>query len=87
MKRIICSSALLSLLLTGVVRAESKSFDVTVAAGAHDRTNDPVTVPLALLSFLSLAGPRVVTDGMKGALPAFPASALAFSSSIVTGWR
>ncbi|MDB5077048.1 MAG: putative rane protein, partial [Chloroflexi bacterium] len=27
-----------------------------------------LTVPLALLSFLSLAGPRVVTDGMRGAL-------------------
>jgi hypothetical protein len=42
-----------------------------------------LTVPLALLSFLSLAGPRVVTDGMRGALPALPASALAFSSPLL----
>jgi hypothetical protein len=42
-----------------------------------------LSVPLALLSFLWLAGPRVVSDGMRGTLPALPASALAFSSPLL----
>jgi hypothetical protein len=42
-----------------------------------------LSVPLALLSFLWLAGPKVVSDGMRGTLPALPASALAFSSPLL----
>lgn len=42
-----------------------------------------LTVPLALLSFLAFAGPRAVVYGGRVALPALPAAALAFSSSLL----
>jgi|GEM_PF-1577469 len=42
-----------------------------------------LSVPLALLSFLWLAGPRVVTDGLRTALPMLRTSVLAFSSPLL----
>jgi hypothetical protein len=42
-----------------------------------------LSVPLALLSFLSLAGPQVIPNGMRSGLPPLPASALAFSAPLL----
>src|SRR5436305_4088857 len=41
------SLALLTL-LTGGVRAQDKTFDITVTAGKHDYKNVPVVVPLSV---------------------------------------
>jgi hypothetical protein len=70
MKRFVGCCALLVFSLPAAVRAESKTLEFTVAAGAHDRVNDPVTVPLPLPESLAKAENAVVetSDGKK--LPA-----------------
>jgi hypothetical protein len=62
MRRFFCCSALLPLLLAGAVRAESKSFELTVAAGDRDRVDEPVAVLLAVPASLAKAENVVLED-------------------------
>jgi hypothetical protein len=63
-------SSLLGLLVACPVMAESKTFEVTVAAGEQDRVNVPVSVLLTLPASLSKAESVTLADAMGNKLPA-----------------
>jgi hypothetical protein len=62
--------ALVPLLAAGILRAESKTYEVTVAAGEHDRVNEPVTVLLPLPVTLARAAGVTVKAADGKELPA-----------------
>lgn len=62
MIRSVCLAAVVSLLGAASARAESKTFELTIAAGDNDRTNAPVTVLLPLPVSLGKADNVVLED-------------------------
>jgi Methane oxygenase PmoA len=58
-------SALCLAVLTPAARAESMTFEITVAAGKHERVNDPVRVTLSVPASLSHAQATLTDAGGK----------------------
>lgn len=65
MRRITCCSAFVLLLSSGLARAESKTYELTVSAGDRDRAREPVAVLLSVPESLAKAE-NVVLEGADG---------------------
>ncbi len=70
MTRLFCRLAALILLPAAAVHAESKTFELTVAAGLHNRTDTPVRVLLPLPGGLAKAESVALQDASGRKLPA-----------------
>ena len=61
-------AALLGMCLTGPALAESKSYNLTIAAGDNDRSNTPITVLLPLPVSLGKAESEFTAVGLDIAI-------------------